>query len=192
MKKLFYCICLFLASCEDKDDPGPTDFGTVFDRAHLPFPAYDYVDTETGDSVHVFGDDFVFTFIAPECENGCPPEQFYEQFSQHFVIKWTPLGSINNVAIGIFNEIISLSSDYTISNNTDMVWSWHRKMGTGNLGEVRFIDGKSLKNDTIDYYNPPNILDLNQIYYLGIWVWNEEGTQIEYSTYPIKIKIVQP
>jgi hypothetical protein len=196
MKKLIYLACLSWAACnsESAEPLSQVDASTIFKTALLPIPHYEYGDN--GDTIEVFGDELVFTFLPPDCPmvpGGCPPELFHEQFTRHFKIEWTDVGT-ELVMIGIFKKNISAQTvGPFINNDTDMIWTWHSGMPTGNKGNVFYEDGRSVIDGIIDYENDPAILPVSSsIYHLGIWAWNNEGTRIIYSSHPIRIQITMP
>ncbi|MBK9733262.1 MAG: hypothetical protein IPO83_18575 [Chitinophagaceae bacterium] len=201
MKKYaIFLMVLFLYSCGKADENADNQLGAgnfIHNTYLIEVPQYYYYYIEndsSSDKIEIFGDTKVFTFLPPACDDGCPPEKFYEDFSQLFEIQWKD-PKVKYQAVGVFTHPIagSFANGNSIGNSEDMVWTWHTGMKQdGKVGTVRFGDGRSVHNGVIDYDSAPELLEFNKLYYLGIWAWDDGGTNLEFTSNEIRMKIVIP
>jgi hypothetical protein len=170
LNKVFFfqiiTVVVFAAySCTD-EEVRLNNFDLVFPNSYwLKINAYSYYDTY-GNKFEVKGDTFYYTHT-PDSLNNMP------------TLKWDSLG------IGIFTAVISTKSlkvvNDEIVNINNIIWQWHSGMEYGREGLVKYSEGKSVINDTIDYNNEAQPLDAGN-YYWAVWGWNNEGTKIFFSS----------
>jgi hypothetical protein len=105
--------------------------------------------------------------------------QIPDTFDTRPLLKWDSMG-FKILTVAIFTSPIVVE-DNTIKNSRDIRWQWNSGMEFGIEGTVKYSEGKSVKNDIVDYTHEPDNL-VKGHYYWAVWGWNPEGTKILYST----------
>jgi hypothetical protein len=104
-----------------------------------------------------------------------------DTFDSKPLIRWDSMG-FKILTAAIFSSPIIVVNE-VIKNSNDIIWEWNSgmKYGNGREGTVKYIEGKSVFNKTVDYNNEPVPLEKG-LYYWAVWGWNSEGTKILYSS----------
>jgi hypothetical protein len=171
LKKIIYLVMfsfllLTLKCTQEASVLNNTDL-IFHDSYHLKIDTFSYTGTQ-GKRYFCQGDSIFYTTL-PDTFDNCP------------LLRWDSLG-IKILSTAIFTSPIVIK-DNVIKNSSDIVWEWNSgmKYGDGRDGTVKYFEGKSVINKTVDYNNDPSPLK-SGVYYWAVWGWNSEGTKILYSS----------
>lgn len=85
------------------------------------------------------------------------------------------------VFAAIFDDENIDVKDSKIINKDKIIWAWHSGLGSGKEGSVSFYDGRKVLNGEVTNELPDKLKSKNY-YIFGVWAWNNDGTQILYSS----------
>lgn len=103
------------------------------------------------------------------------------------VLKWDSV-NVNLIYAGIFDAPIH-EENGNITNSGNLIWAWHSGMLKGKNGMVQYNDGKTINSDGTYNNSDPVPLANGITYYWGVWAWNNSGTQIWFSSRPLKFYV---
>lgn len=153
------------------DENGETVFNEdlIFKNSYeITVPPFSY-SLIPGDSVYVRGD---LSFDS----------EIIDTVPSTPVLAWDSTNS-NIICAAIFKDKILVENNSIINDTSDIVWIWHSGLSKGSNGLVRFEDGIRKMNITQDdTLQNPDTLIKGQIYYWGVWAWNNSGIKINFSS----------
>jgi hypothetical protein len=102
-----------------------------------------------------------------------------DTFDSQPLIKWDSI-KLNVISVSIFTSPVSVA-DNKIKNSNEIIWQWNSGMKFDKISSIKYLEGKNVLNNIVDYDHLPNPLKPG-IYYWAVWGWNSEGTRILYSS----------
>ena len=160
------------------DENGETVFNEdlIFKNSYeITVPPYRY-SLIPGDSVYVRGD---LSFDS----------EIIDTVPSTPTLAWDSINS-NIICAAIFKNNILVENNSIINDTSDIVWVWHSGLAKGRNGLVKYEDGIRKMNIAQDdpLQNPDSLID-GQIYYWGVWAWNNAGIEINFSSRELKFVI---
>ena len=87
----------------------------------------------------------------------------------------------------IFKNSMQVENHSIVNDTSDIVWIWHSALTEGSNGLVKFEHGiKKMNILPSESLQKPDSLNIGQIYYWGVWAWNNSGTEIIFSSRELK------
>lgn len=178
---VFLTLLLLSMSCEEPILIQFLDRNLIFPRAvKIDVPPYQYAYMD--DSIYMQGDGLYDVDTLCDTVNTMP------------VFKWEKTQAPFVVA-ALFNEMPEISDNQmNIINRESIVWIWHSGLDDNQdntkEGNVIYSDGQGVDDlENKKFSDNPKPLDINSVYYWGVWAWNREGTEVKYSSLPLKIYV---
>jgi len=175
LSAIFFLILLF-GSCTP-EEVIPENEKLIFTNSYpIKIPSYTFQDSD-GETYSIRGDTS-YQSAYPDTVNSLP------------ALAWDSLG-IRIITAAIFTDHLRVTGN-RIVNTDDIIWQWHSGMETetGKEGFVKYSDGRSVINDSIDYDNLADSLDEGH-YYWAVWGWGESGTRIWYSSRELEFYVLK-
>ncbi len=134
-------------------------------------------------SYEVSGDTIPFPQHSDQLPIYLPPRS--EQLDTHYVepyFQWNLIPNISNYMVVISSDRITVRNG-SIQNPEDLVWGWNNGLSEGELGKVRYADGRIFLNGELQYDTPPSsALHQGDTYYWCIYAWNDNFTKVAYCS----------